>query len=233
MNTRIPLMRSLTILALLFSAGNTTTIVPAQPTHYFYTPTAYLNTDFDMVASLHELAYTLPHRFQALTSIVDNVGRICFGMRYAFLNNLNMGAGLAWSFATMPGWGGHAIHHEFEPRFGVFLAWGPIIEERFEMSLTPHLQMGDHFSTGADIGMMITPSESWSILGEFGFSLDVTDAVPYINTIWGARVHPPEIPYLSFDGGIDFVENRPEYFIQSHNAFRPFIDVVFTMKTVR
>jgi hypothetical protein len=209
------------------------TIESAQPTHYFYTPTAYLNTEFDMVGSLHEAAFTLPYKFQAHTSIVDNVGRICFGGRYGITGNLSVGAGLAWSFSSFP-YGGHGIKHEDpHPRFGMFLCWGPVLEDRFEMSVTPHFQVGYHFSMGGDAGMMITPSEYWSIIGEFGFSFDFNDARPYINTVWGARVHPPQIPFLSFDGGLDFVENPPEDFAQSEYAFRPFIDAIFTMKTMR
>ena len=225
----------LLVAVILLSAsekGAAYTIEPARPTHYFYTPTAYLNTDFDMVASLHEGAYTLPYGFQAHMSMIDNVGRICFGGRYGILNNLSVGAGLAWSFATFP-WGGHAIHREFEPRFGTFLCWGPVLEDRFEMSITPHMQLGNHFSMGGDVGMMFTPSDFWSIIGEFGFSFDFNDALPYFNTVWGARVHPPQIPILSFDGGLDFVESPPESFAQHREAFRPFIDAIFTMKTMR
>ncbi|MBN1308999.1 MAG: hypothetical protein JXA18_13835 [Chitinispirillaceae bacterium] len=217
----------------LFSAnGSAFTIESANPTHYFYTPTAYLNSEFDMVGSLREASFTLPHKLQGHTSIVDNVGRICFGARYGIMSTLSVGAGLAWSFSTFP-WGGHGIHHEFEPRFGTFLCWGPVIEDHFEMSLTPHMQVGSRFSMGSDVGMMITPSNYWSIIGEFGFSFDFYDMEPYINTVWGARVHPPQIPFLSFDGGLDFVESRPEYFAQSRHAFRPFIDAIFTMKTMR
>jgi hypothetical protein len=211
----------------------TITIEPAIPTHYFYTPTAYLNTEFDMVGSLHEAALMLSFPLQLHTSIVDNVGRLCFGARYGFLDNLSAGAGLAWSFSSFP-YEGHGIKHsDPHPRFGLFLAWGPVLADRFEMSITPHLQAGYHFSTGCDIGIMITPSEYWSIIGEFGFSFDFNDVLPYINTVWGARIHPPQIPFLSFDGGLDFVENPPEEFAQSVYAFRPFLDAIFTMKAIR
>ncbi len=203
---------------------------PAKPTHYFYTPTAYLNSDFDLVISLHEFSYTLPHNFQPYMSIVDNVGRVCFGLKYGITHNLSVGGGLAWAFSTLF-YGGHGIHREFEPRLGAFLSWGPVRESSFEMSLTPHLQIGNHFSIGADVGMMFTPSDFWSIIGEFGFSFDLTTADPYINTIWGTRIHPPVIPNWSFDLGVDIVEATPRRFLVSPYAVRPFIDVIFTMKT--
>ena len=202
-------------------------IEAAQPTHYFYTPTAYLNNDFELVASLHEVSYALPQHLQFHASFVDNVGRINFGARYGIFDNLSVGAGLAWSLASF---GRHGVPHYARPRFGTFLTWGIIREPQFEAAITPHLQFGDHFSTGADFGMMITPSEYWSIIGEFGFSFDFTDNDPYLNTVWGARIHPPQIPFLSFDGGVDFVESRPEHFARE---FAPFIDAIFTMKTVR
>ncbi|MBN1575539.1 MAG: hypothetical protein JW913_03250 [Chitinispirillaceae bacterium] len=227
--------KSVIVLAVLLfpETGRTFTIESAEPTHYFYTPTAYLNTEFDMVGSLHEAAYTLPYKLQAHTSIVDNVGRLCFGMRYGILNNLSAGAGLAWSFSSFPYEGHGILHSDPHPRFGTFLCWGPVLEDQFEMSVTPHMQIGYHFSMGGDVGMMITPSNYWSIIGEFGFLFDFNDARPYINTVWGARVHPPQIPFLSFDGGLDFVEKPPEEFAQSEYAFKPFIDAIFTMKTMR
>ncbi len=204
-------------------------IESAQPTHYFFTPTAYLNDEFDVVGSMHEVAYTLPLKLQLHTSIVDNVGRLCFGARYAILGNLSTGAGLAWSFVSFP-WGGHGIiHDDPHPRFGTYLCWGPVLEDKFELSITPHLQIGYHFSMGGDVGMMITPSNYWSIIGEFGFSYDFHTTTPWLNTIWGARVHPPQIPFLSFDAGLDFVERPPEEFAQQ---FAPFIDAIFTMKTM-
>jgi hypothetical protein len=225
----ISTVRTVGALIIALSSGiyGASTIKPARPTHYFYTPTAYLNDDFDLVASLHEAAYTLPYHLQMHTSLIDNVGRICFGARYGILPNLSVGAGVAWSIADF-GMGGHAVHHEYEPRFGTFLTWGFVRESSFEAALTPHMQLGNHISMGGDYGMMITPNVFWSIIGEFGFSFDFTDTEPYFNTVWGARVHPPQIPFLSFDGGVDFVESRPEDFAQH---FGPFIDVIYTMKT--
>ena len=67
----------------------------------------------------------------------------------------------------------------------------------------------------------------------YGLLDDFSSARPYLNTVWGARIHPPQIHFLSFDGGIDFVEKPPEEFAQSRHAFRPFMDAIFTMKTMR
>jgi len=228
MNCRIikpVILCSLTLFALRTDAYN---IHPARPTHYFYTPTPYLNTEWDMVASLHEISYTLPQKLQMHTSILDNVGRICFGARYAILDNLNIGSVLAWAFASIRG---HSIPHwDPDPRLGSFLCWGPTLTDYFELALIAHNQLGKHISFGADAGMMITPSEYWSIIGELGFSFDFDDQEPYLNTVWGVRVHPPKIPYLSFDAGIDCVETPPKEFARH---FAPFIDAIFTMKTMR
>lgn len=223
---------SLLILLLLsvqiFSATRSS-IRPAKPTHYFYTPTSYLNDEFDLVISFHEVSFVLPHKLQLHLSIVDNVGRICFGMRYGFFDNLSIGGGLAWSFSSLSE--GHAILRGYDPRLGVFLCWGFVKSAGFEAALTPNIQVGDHTSAGLDLGMKITPSDYWSILGEVGISFDITDARPYINTIWGTRIHPPTIPFLSFDLGIDVVERSPENFGRGRGAYGVFLDVIFTMKT--
>ncbi len=206
------------------------TIEPAQPTHYFYTPTAYLNEDFDLVASMHEISYAIPYHLQFHTSFLDNVGRICFGARYGILDNLSLGVGLAWSLASIPSYLEHGVPNYANARFGTFLTWGFFRNQYFEGALTPHMQLGDHISLGGDVGMMGTPSPYWSVIGEFGFSYDITSETPYFNTVIGTRVHPPQIPFLSFDGGVDFVENDPDNFF---HEFKPFIDVIFTMKTIK
>ena len=217
------------LVALLYGTGNSYTIKPARPTHYFFTPTAYLNNEFDLVASLHETSYALPGNIQFHTSFLDNVGRLCFGARYAILDNLSVGAGLAWSLASLTHHP-HGVPNYARARFGTHLTWGFVRNEIFEAALTPHMQLGDHISAGGDYGMMITPSEYWSVIGEFGFSFDFTDEIPYLNTVWGARIHPPQLPYLSFDGGVDFVESPARDFARN---FAPFIDAIFTMKTIR
>ncbi len=231
---RSSFFHAVTITGMLWMASfcqGSSSIRPAKPTHYFYTPTAYLNNEFELVASFHEISYALPHDLQFHASLFDNVGRICFGARYGIHDNLSIGGGLAWSLYSLPNRGHGIIHNDDHPRFGGFLCWGITKDSRFECALTPHFQLGYHFSMGCDYGMMITPSKWWSIIGEFGFSFDLNDSEPYFNTIWGARVHPPEvIPFLSFDAGIDFVESRPEDFAE---RFAPFFDVIFSMKTAR
>ena len=224
-----PVIPTLLFAVLLSGVAGAYRIKPARPTHYFFTPTAYLNDDFDLVASLHETAYTLPYHLQFYNSFLDNVGRVCFGARYGIIDNLSVGAGLAWSLASLTHYT-HGIPHYANARFGTFLTWGFIRNEHFEAVLTPHMQLGDTISAGGDYGMMITPMEFWSIIGEFGFSYDFSHNNPYFNTVWGVRIHPPQIPFLSFDGGVDFVESRPEQFAR---RFAPFIDVIYTMKTIR
>lgn len=218
------------LLGFLLSAavfGQSASIRASAPTHYLYVPTAYLNPEYDMVASLHEFSYALPAKLQLQMSTFDNVGRINFGARYGIYDNLSVGVGMAWSFMSTS-WGGHAIRHESDPRLGGFLAWGITRSESFEATLVPNMQIGEHFSMGADYALMITPIDFWSIIGEFGLSMDFTDAEGYAYTAWGIRVHPPTIPFLSFDGGIDLVETRMSEYTPS---VAPFFDVIFTMKT--
>lgn len=220
----------LTLLGLLLSTAvfsQSSTIRASAPTHYFYVPTAYINPEYDMVVSLHEFSYALPAKLQLHMSTFDNVGRINFGARYGIYDNLSVGAGMAWSFMSTPQ-GGHAIRRESSPRLGGFLAWGITRSESFEATLVPSMQIGDHFSMGADFALMITPVNVWSVIGEFGLSMDLTDAEGYAYTAWGIRVHPPKIPFLSFDGGIDLVETR----MSNYKPYvAPFFDVIFTMKT--
>ncbi|MBN1760672.1 MAG: hypothetical protein JW863_20250 [Chitinispirillaceae bacterium] len=219
----------LSIVAVLPRSGVAYQIEAARPTHYFYTPTAYLNEDFDLVASLHEVSYMVPNNLQFYNSFLDNIGRVCFGARYGIFDNLSVGAGLAWSLATLGPYA-HGVPHYADARFGTFLTWGFFRNEYFEGALTPHMQLGNHISAGGDVGLMGTPSPYWSVIGEFGFSYDFTDQRAYLNTVMGARIHPPQLPFLSFDGGVDFIERPPEEFAQH---FRPFIDAIFTMKTIQ
>ncbi len=223
--------KTITLLALaalpLFSAQST--LRPAQPTHYFYVPTAYLNNEYDLVASLHEVSFTLPAHLQLGMSLLDNIGRINFGARYGIKDNLSVGAGMAWSFVELP-WGGHGIRRESSPRLGAFLAWGISKTSTFETCLVPHMQIGDRFSLGADFALKATPSEVWSIIWELGTSIDFhpDDGGFWLNTDGGIRIHPPAIPYLNFDAGIDLVEtNLNEY--SPHVA--PFFDVIFAIRT--
>ncbi|MBN1601170.1 MAG: hypothetical protein JW915_06150 [Chitinispirillaceae bacterium] len=214
-------------IAVLPSFAAQTTLRAAKPTHYFYVPTAYLNNEFGLVVSLHEISFALPAKLQLHMSLLDNVGRLNFGARYGFADNLSIGAGMAWTFAQFPR-GGHGIKHWADPRLGAFLAWGISKTSTFETCLVPQLQIGDHFSLGADFALKATPSSFWSFIWEFGTSLDLHDGELWINTDGGIRIHPPTIPFLSFDVGIDLVEeNLSDY--NPHVA--PYFDVIFAIRT--
>lgn len=227
--------KSIAVLALaalpLFSAQST--LRPAQPTHYFYVPTAYLNDEFDLVASLREVAFTLPANLQLHMSLVDNVGRLNFGARYGIKDNLSVGAGMAWTFVQITDNWHHGIKHEDDhgnkhPRLGAFLAWGITKTSTFEACLVPHMQLGDAFSLGADFALKATPSDFWSVIWEVGTSFDLSAGAFWFNTDGGVRIHPPEIPFLNFDAGIDLVEENVEYH-DFHVA--PYFDVIFAIKT--
>jgi hypothetical protein len=201
----------------------------AKPTHYFYTPTAYVNKPFSLVASLHEISYSFPGNFQVQASLLDNIGRIDFGGKYGILDNLSVGAGLAYNLAHM-GYGKHGImaSDHAKPRFGTYLAIGLVKTTNFECAITPHTQIGDRVSAGADFGMMGTASTWVSFIAEVGTSFDFHDQIFYLNTDGGVRIHPPTIPFLSFDGGIDIEE-----FPVGHDSpsVAPYIDVIFAIKT--
>jgi hypothetical protein len=201
----------------------------SKPTHYFYTPTAYVNKPFSLVASLHEISYSFPGNFQVQASLLDNIGRVNFGGKYGFLDNLSVGAGLAYNLAHI-GYGGHGImaKDHARPRFGTYLTYGFVRTNQFECAITPHIQIGNRVSTGVDFGLMGTPSDWVSFIAEVGTSFDFHDQYFYLNTDGGVRIHPPAIPFLSFDGGIDIEE-----FPVGHDSptVAPYIDVIFAIKT--
>lgn len=209
----------------------------AKPTHYFYTPTAYVNKPFSLVASLHEISYSFPGNFQVQASLLDNIGRVNFGGKYGIRDNLSVGAGLAYNLAHM-GHGKHGImaSDDAPPRFGAYLACGLVKTSNFECALTPHIQLGKYskynndfvLSTGADFGMMGKASTWVSFIAEVGTSFDTHDHIFYLNTDGGVRIHPPTIPFLMFDGGVDIEE-----FPVGHDSpsVAPYIDVIFAIKT--
>lgn len=204
-----------------------TRLRPAKVTHYFYTPTAYLNDEFGLVVSLHEISWALPQHLQIHLSLLDNVGRICLGMRYGIAENLSVGLGLANTLIKGHS-AGHAIH-DARGRLGLFLTYGIIQDPRFEFAITPHIQIGDRISIGPDFGLMFTPSEYWSFMSEMGISLDLTDEIePWFNLIGGARFHIPKWPNFHFDLGIDLAETRMQDYTPDAKAF---IDIIFTMNT--
>jgi hypothetical protein len=220
------------------NASYSQSIKAASPTHLFYTPTAYVNKPFELVASLHEVSFALPANLQLQFSLFDNIGRINFGARYGILDNFSVGAGMAYNWIHL-GQGKHGIMAKdgANPRLGLNLTYGFVQTDAFECAVTPHMQLGDYFSVGVDFGLMGTPHETWSIIWEVGTS--VTNYVAggvkggatfYLNTDGGVRIHPPKVPFLYFDFGIDleeFAVNVPN----PHATVGPFLDVIFAMRT--
>ena len=208
--------------------AETASITPSQPTHYFYTPTSYVNPPYHLVISLHEISFALPGNLQLQASLFDNIGRINAGVKWGIDRKLSIGAGLAHSIVHI-GKGTHGIPSWSAPRAGAFLCWGPVLNQNFEMSLTPHIQFGERFSVGGDIGMLIKPQPIWSVIAEIGSSVDTRDNLLYLNIDGGLRIHPPSIPFLNFDIGIDIEE------FAVRNESRPsvtiFFDVIFSMVT--
>jgi hypothetical protein len=233
---RITMIKRLLVIGSAFvfltsGIGSSQTITASKPTHYFFSPTPYVNNPYDLVISLHEISFTLPAHLELQSSILDNVGRMNLGAKYGFTDRFCIGAGMAWSFVTFEK-GGHGIKHEFSPRLGLLASYGFVRSQNFEANITPQMQIGDHFSLGVDFSLMGTPHPFWSIIWELGTSLDLSekpDPAFYINTDAGVRIHPPAIPFLNFDVGIDLVEARLDSNYAPH-VF-PYFDVIFAMKT--
>jgi hypothetical protein len=129
---------------------------------------------------------------------------------------------------TTFGDGGHGIKDYDNSRLGLFFCYDFAQSRSLTAAVTPHAQIGDHISMGVDLGFLKQPNEAFSLIGEIGFSMDLTDEEPYLNLIGGFRIHPPKIPFLNFDIGVDFTESRLEDFAKNIN---PYIDIIFTMKT--
>jgi hypothetical protein len=235
-------MSSLLIGALLVTAAAAAernreiNITASQPTHYFYTPMAKVNPPYNLVVSLHEISFSLPDRLQVQASLFDNIGRVNFGAKYGITEDLAVGAGLAHSLLHM-GDGAHGIPSWARPRFGAFLCYEFVETLGFEAAVTPHFQIFDHNSLGCDVGGMWKPSDIWSIIWEVGTSFDFNGSPQtpkttafYFNTDGGIRIHPPSIPFLSFDGGIDVQEfqvNAPG----AATSATIFLDAIFAMVT--
>ncbi|MFP4013112.1 MAG: hypothetical protein ACLFVQ_03430 [Chitinispirillaceae bacterium] len=199
-------------------------IRPADPTHYFFTPTAYVNPPNHMVIGLRELSYAFPGNLQLQASILDNIGRINIGAKFGLYDNMSVGAGLASSFVTL-GRGDHGIPHYADPRLGVFLSYGMIQRGDLEMVIVPNTQIGERLSLGIDLGLKVTPVNVWSFIWEGGFSADTDedDGGLYLFTTGGLRIHPPSVPFLNFDLGIDIREFK----IRRKPDVGVFADVMF------
>jgi hypothetical protein len=206
-----------------------TDIIAAKPTHYFYTPMARVNPAGHLVLSLHEISYGLPAHLQVQASLFDNIGRINFGAKFGLSEDLAIGAGLA---ASLTSFGGHAIKPGYPGRFGAFLTYDLAKSHTFAASITGHTQLFDHNSIGCDFGLMSTPASVWSLIGEVGTSIDLTEdpARFYFNIDGGLRIHPTSVPFLNFDLGID-VEEFALNVRPARTDVRLYLDVIFAMVT--
>jgi hypothetical protein len=214
------------ILVYSSTSNGQTSITASNPTHYFYTPAPYVNPPYHLVLSLHEISFALPSNLQLQASLFDNIGRINFGAKYGFAENLSLGGGLAHSLVHI-GDKAHGIPSWAEPRLGAFLSWGFLMQSSLEAVLVPHTQIGDHFSIGADIGLVSKVHPVWSFIWELGMSIDATDDALYLNTDGGLRIHPPSLPFLNFDAGIDLEEFRVEHHPDVSATI--YFDVIFSM----
>ncbi len=216
------------------SFGQASTIRASAPTHLFYTPTPYVNSPFDLVIGFHEISFALPAHLQIQLSLFDNIGRVNFGVKYGLIpDRLAIGGGMAWNFIHL-GRGSHGIRTDADPRIGMFLTYGLVGSKNstFQLNGTPHFQFSDHFSIGADLGLLASPHPVWSIIWELGTSADLSDGIFYMNTDAGIRIHPPKAKFLTFDFGIDLTEFALGKHFDSHKPHvSPYIDFIFAMKT--
>jgi len=183
-----------------FAANNNVTIRPSKPTHYLYMPMARVNSAYHMVAGLHELSFALPGRLQIQASIIDNIGKTNFGLKYGIADNLAVGGGLASTLINM---GDHGIPSS-DSRVGLYLTYGIAERRNFSMAITPHLQIGSRVSLGGDFGLMMTPADVWSFLWEIGASADThnEDGGLYLYTTGGLRLNFPAISFMFIDLGV-------------------------------
>ena len=234
MTVRTIVCRSILLIAALALCGGSglfaqnrnqsVTLRPAQPTHYLYMPMARVNSPGDLVIGFHEISYALPGHLQVQASIIDNIGRTCLAAKYGFARNMAFGGGLA---ATLVNMGYHGIWGG-DPRLGLFFTYDLAESKNFGMAITPHTQIGNHFSLGIDFGLRTTPVDFWSFLFEAGSSVDATDWRLYLYTIGGLRIHPPTVPFLFIDVGVQAAEFDVDPF---RPRARAYIDIMIAFKT--
>jgi len=203
-----------------FAAGNRVSVTPSQPTHYLYTPTARVNPPYHTVAGLHELSFALPGNLQIQASLIDNIGKTNLAAKYGLAANLAIGGGLASTLIDM---GGHRINGG-DARLGLFLAYSLADAKDLSMTLTPHVQISDRFSIGADFGLMKRMVDIWSILWEAGISAEPHDAL-YLYTTGALRLHFPVIPFMFFDIGVGTNEFNIVHDV--HIYPKVFFDIMF------
>ncbi|KMQ50633.1 hypothetical protein CHISP_2484 [Chitinispirillum alkaliphilum] len=220
-----PFLFVLLLSGTLFSQA--TTIVASRPTHYLFTPTAYVNEPYHLVLGFREISYAFPGNLQIQASLFDNIGRINLGAKYGVAENMAIGAGMAHSL-MYPWTGGHGIRRYHSPRFGIFFTLGVVQNPEMEAALTFHSQIGNSFSVGCDFGLKYTPVDVWSFMAEVGTSFNLSEPRFYLNTIGGIRIHPPNLPFLNFDLGINLTEFSPG----SGVNIGVYIDFIFAMITM-
>lgn len=186
-------------------AAAQSTITPSQPTHYYYTPMARVNPPNHLVLGLHEISFGLPANLQVQASFLDNIGRVNIGAKFGLNEKMAIGAGLAHSIMHL-GSKAHGVPSWAPRRLGGFLTWEFMETPAVEAALTPHTQIGSHISIGCDIGIMADVHQVWSLIGEVGTSVDLSDQALYLNADGGLRIHPPSLPFLNFDFGVDLEE---------------------------
>jgi hypothetical protein len=216
---------AIAILALCSAASaasnSNVTLRPAKPTHYLYMPMARVNPPGHMVVGLHEFSYAMPGKLQIQASLLDNIGKTCLAAKYGLARDMAIGGGLAWTIANLDekrNWH-HGVPHYADPRLGLFLTYDIAESKNVGMAVTPHTQIGDHFSLGADFGMRITPVNFWSFLWETGVSVDITDGELYLYGIGGLRIHPPTVPFLFIDVGVGTNEFKMSEFKPGPKVF--------------
>jgi len=205
------------------AANSNIKLRPAKPTHYLYMPMAKVNPPGHLVLGFHELSYALPGNLQVQASVIDNIGRTCLAAKYGFAGNMAIGGGLA---ATLVNMGHHGIHGG-DARVGLFFTYDLQESRRFGMAITPHTQIGERFSLGMDFGLRVTPVDFWSFLWEIGSSVDVENGL-WLYTIGGLRIHPPAVPFLSVDVGVQAREFNVNNFRTRADAY---IDIMFSFVT--
>jgi len=201
----------------------------AEPTHYFFMPTALVNQPGDLVLGFHEVSYALPGKLQLQFSLFDNIGRLDLAAKYGFHRNLAGGLGLAHSIIS---YGKHGVPtwapERAQARFGAFLAY-EFSTRYYGMVVTGHTQIGDHISIGADLGGKISPTSVWSFIWEAGISVDTyseddnhdgyDDGGVYLYGIGGIRFQLTNVRGLYFDIGVHAKEFNVDPFKPKAGVF--------------
>ncbi|MDD5675888.1 MAG: hypothetical protein PHC61_17085 [Chitinivibrionales bacterium] len=191
----------------LFSAVFSQEPKASQPTHYFLGPTPQVNNLYDFVFSLHEISLGLGSGLQVQASLLDNIAGVDLGIKYALSPTMALGGGLAHSLVDAGNWWHNDYYYNYPDFYGLgaFLACGLANSKNLQMTITPNVQINGYgIGVGGIFSLMSTPAPVWSLIGEGSFSFVIP--APFVNFILdgGLRIHPPQIPFLSFDLGLAF-----------------------------